>query len=208
MATDGRRLWTMVRRYGPMVVAASGQVTAYLRAHPEIAVPVRRRLEAWSDAVLVAQRRRSPEGQVAATIDLVARLAADRHADDPVQAEAWDGRADRLRQALDVAVVRSGTARREMLARVAAEADALATEVFDALVGPAADGGPAGDGVPGRTMPPALPRRARLLPGRRAGRTERARRLDAGGGCGYDAGPGQPTGVEGGRAAGAEGGRD
>ncbi|MFS0703644.1 hypothetical protein AB6N23_03905 [Cellulomonas sp. 179-A 9B4 NHS] len=172
MATDGKQLWAMVRRYGPMVVAASGQVTAYLRAHPEVAGPVRRRVETWSDAVVAAQRRRSPEGKVAATIELVTRLAADRHADDPVQAEAWDGRADHLRQALDLALVRSGTVRRDMLVRVSAEADALAAEVFDALIGPGADDGPAGDAVPGRTMPQVHGRRLSLPAGpmRRPGR--------------------------------------
>ncbi|QCB92365.1 hypothetical protein [Cellulomonas shaoxiangyii] len=175
MATDGKRLWTMVRRYGPMVVAASGQVTAYLKAHPEIAGPVRRRVETWSDAVLAAQRRRSPEGQIDATIELVTRLAADRQPVDPVQAEAWDGRADHLRQALDLALTRSGPARRDMLARVSAEADALAAEVFDSLVGPGADDGPAGDAVAGRTMPQVRSRTVPQLRGRPLRRPDRGR---------------------------------
>lgn len=194
VATDGKRLWTMVRRYGPMVVAASGQVTAYLKAHPEIAGPVRQRVETWSDAVVAAQKRRSPEGKVAATIDLVARLAADRQDADPVQAEAWDGRADHLRQALDLALTRSGTPRRDMLARVSAEADALAAEVFDALIGPAADDGPAGDGVPGRTMPHVRSRTAPQLRGRPLRLPGRARTPDAGpgkgGGAPEEPGPG------------------
>lgn len=174
MALDGKQLWVRVRKYGPMVVAASGQVSAYLRAHPEIAGPVRQRLEAWSEAVLAARHRRSPDGQVAATIDLVQRLAADRRDTDLVQAEAWDGRAAALRQALGLALTRAGTPRRRMLARVSGEADALAAEVFDTLVGPAADAGSAGDGMPGHPVPGAVeggaPQGGALPPGPRTDR--------------------------------------
>lgn len=144
--------WRAVTHSWPRVVQTWGLVDEFLRLHPELPAAARRTLELGRARLVEAQRQRSPEARVRATLATVRRLADERTAaspdDDAVRARtaSWRRGADRIDQALTLVGDRRGTARRRMLARVVARADELAADVFEQLVSGPDDGPPPGTG--------------------------------------------------------------
>lgn len=138
--------WRAVTHSWPRVVATWGLVDEFLRQHPELPATARRTLELGRARLVEAQRQRSPEARVRATLATVRRLADESAAASPddgtlrTQAAAWRRGADRIEQALTLVGDQRGSARRRMLGRVVARADELAAEVFEQLVSGADDG--------------------------------------------------------------------
>lgn len=153
--------WRAVQESWPRVLQTWRLVDEFLRQHPELPGTLRRTLEVGRSRLAAAQRQRSPEARVRATLTTVRRLAdecVDAAPDDvdlAAQVAGWRRGADRIDQALTLVEARRGVARRRMVARVVARTDALAAEAFEHLV--ADPGGTSGPDSPGSAVTPRTP---------------------------------------------------
>ncbi|ACQ78440.1 hypothetical protein Bcav_0175 [Beutenbergia cavernae DSM 12333] len=138
------QLWRLLKRYGPLALAAWRQVDKYLKEHPDVSAASKQQILRWRDQVIAVKNRRSVEGRLRGTLEVVDRLAAEHASSGRPErvatARDWADRAADITRALDMAVTRTGTQKKLMLDRIAARTDALAAEAFESLVDD--DGGP------------------------------------------------------------------
>lgn len=146
-AEIGKAAWTVFKKYWPLALEAWRQVDKFVKDHPGLPDTVRRRLDAWRAGFADAQKKRTPEARVSATLDVIRRLADEAAGDEDISSvDAVDGaelrrRVDAVQRALEIVEAQAGDARRVMLRQVVKRADALAAEAFMSLIpDDAADG--------------------------------------------------------------------
>ncbi|NCT90975.1 hypothetical protein GXB85_08455 [Cellulomonas sp. APG4] len=131
-------VWEFLVKYWPLVSAAFEQVDRFIKEHPGVSDGARERFNDWRDSFLAAQKKRSAEARVRATLDTVRRIAEEQAAASgdgaTVVGGDWLERAASIERALELATAQTGRTRRRMLAQVAKRTDALVAEAFLSLL--------------------------------------------------------------------------
>lgn len=133
----GKVAWELAKKYWPLALEAWRQVDKFTKDHPGIPDALRRRIEAVRERFAEAQRKRTPEARVRATLDVIRRIADERSEDEAIAPDSVADlrhRVEAIQRALALAEARTGEARRTMLSQVVKRTDALAAEVFMTLI--------------------------------------------------------------------------
>ncbi|HEY8718717.1 hypothetical protein [Pengzhenrongella sp.] len=83
----GKGAWILVKKYWPLLLNAWNAVDDYVKKHPGITTQARARFEKWRAAFVEAQKKRSPETRISATLNIVRRLAEDRLSSESDESE-------------------------------------------------------------------------------------------------------------------------